>query len=99
MIYNLLFRTQVTENGPYLVNQKHSYATLEMGILLSAWGLLQFYCAIVYQWIDPTYLLTSVLLPIVVGFALLGHVVKLGSAYVEQPALCSHLVSSGSHKN
>ena len=67
-------------------------------MLLSAWGLLQVYCTLRYEWIDPFYLLTCALLPVVVGFALLGYVERLGSAYVEQPALCKHLVSPGSQK-
>lgn len=86
---------QVTEAGPCLASKKHSYGVLEMGALLSGWGLLQVYCALRYQWLDPAYLLTSVLLPFLVGFSLLGYVVRRGSAYVEQPELCKHLLAPG----
>ena len=94
-MYRTYLCAQFTEDGPSLASQKHSYGVLEMGALLSSWGLLQVSLALRYRWLDPTYLLSAVLLPVVVGFAMLGYVLHKGSAYMEQPCLCRNLVAPG----
>jgi hypothetical protein len=67
-----------------------------MGALMMGWGMMQVYCAIHYGWNDPAYLAMAVLLPLMLGFGLLGYVNWKGTTYLEQPKLCPELVAPGS---
>ncbi|GAX73752.1 hypothetical protein CEUSTIGMA_g1204.t1 [Chlamydomonas eustigma] len=81
--------------GPSLATQEHNYGALQIGALLGAWGLLQVLFAAWYRWTELSYLVSGVLLPLSVGFTLLGYVLSKGSAYVEQPQLCMQLLRPG----